>query len=333
MAEFVKYRIFYVLILVLISYNSESQSVKPVPIIFDSDMGPDYDDVGAITLLHAWADSGRARILATVASTNYEGVAGVLNVFNTYFGRPDIPIGVPKGKALSLKDKQHWTDSLLENYPHTILKNEWAPDAVAVYRKVLAKQADNSVTIVTVGFLTNIANLLRSEPDQFSGLNGKELVQLKVRQLVCMAGKFPEGSEFNVNQDAAASQYTYTNFPRPILFSGFEIGYRIHTGLPLISNQAIKNSPVKDVFRISIPLDKQDSAGRMSWDETAVMIAIKGYKPWYTVKQGKIIVEDNGYNRWTDGPFNQYRLVEAQPPAVVEELINRLIQHQPVRKR
>ncbi len=80
-------------------------------------------------------------------------------------------------------------------------------------------------------------------------------------------------------------------------------------------------------------MDKQDSAGRMSWDETAVLVAIKGYKPWYTVKQGKIIVEDNGYNWWTDGPFNQYRLVEAQPPAVVEELINRMIQHQPVKKR
>jgi len=333
MTEFVKCRVFYLLVLLSVFYNCDGQSAKPVPIIFDSDMGPDYDDVGAITLLHAYADSGKAKILATVASTNYEGVAGVLNIFNTYFGRPGIPIGVPKGKALSLKDKQHWTDSILDHYPHTILKNEWAPDAVQVYRKVLAKQADNSVTIVTVGFLTNLANLLRSEPDQFSALNGKELVQLKVKQLVCMAGKFPEGSEFNVNQDAAASQYTYSNWPRPIIFSGFEIGNRIHTGLPLIRNTDIKNSPVKDVFRISIPLDKQDSAGRMSWDETAVLVAIKGYKPWYTVKQGKIMVEDNGYNGWTDGAFNQYRLVEAQPPAVVEELINRIIMHQPMKKR
>ena len=45
-------------------------------------MGPDYDDVGAITLLHAYADSGYINILATVASTKYEGVAVVMNVFN-----------------------------------------------------------------------------------------------------------------------------------------------------------------------------------------------------------------------------------------------------------
>src|SRR3982750_2470383 len=99
MTGFVKCRIFYFLVMVLVFQNCESQSVKPVPIIFDSDMGPDYDDVGAITLLHAYADSGRAKILATVASTNYEGVAAVLNVFNTYFKRPGILIGVPKGSA------------------------------------------------------------------------------------------------------------------------------------------------------------------------------------------------------------------------------------------
>ena len=94
----------------------------PVHIILDSDMGPDYDDVGAITILHALADKGEAEILATIASTKYEGVAGVLNVFNTYFERPGIPIGVPKGNALNLRDFQHWTDTLLVKYPHKIKK-------------------------------------------------------------------------------------------------------------------------------------------------------------------------------------------------------------------
>jgi inosine-uridine nucleoside N-ribohydrolase len=305
-----------------------SQNSKPVPIIFDTDMGPDYDDVGAITLLHAYADSGQANILATVASTKYEGVAAVLNVFNTYFNRPDMLIGVPKGKALELKDKQHWTDSILRNYPHKIKTNNEVPDAVSVYRKVLGAQPDKSVTIVTVGFLTNLSNLLQSSPDEYSRLNGLELVRQKVKQLVCMAGKFPAGSEFNVNQDAAASKYTFAHWPTPVLLSGFEIGWRIHTGLPITRNVLIKNSPVKDVFRISIPLDPQDSAGRMSWDETAVLVAIKGHEPWYSLKRGKMIVEDNGNNGWTEGSFH-FHLVEAQPPAVVEELINKLIMHQP----
>ena len=106
--------------------NVNGQHKKPVHIIFDSDMGPDYDDTGAITILHALADSGQAKILATMASTKYAGVAGVLNIFNIYFKRPDIPVGVPKGKALELRDFQHWTDTLLAKYPHKIKSNSEA---------------------------------------------------------------------------------------------------------------------------------------------------------------------------------------------------------------
>jgi pyrimidine-specific ribonucleoside hydrolase len=308
------------------------KKAAPVAIIFDSDMGPDYDDVGAITLLHAFADSGYAKILATVASTKYEGVAAVFNVLNTYFKRPGIIIGVPKGKALELKDRQHWTDTLLLKYPHNIKRNDEVAGATEVYRKVLASQPDKSVTIVTVGFLTNLSALLQSAPDKYSKLNGKELVRQKVKQLVCMAGRFPGGSEFNVNRDAAASQFVFTNWETPVLFSGVEIGFKIKTGLPLIHNEAIKNSPVKDVFRICIPLDPQDSAGRMSWDETAILIAIKGYKPWYNIEKGKMIVAEDGSNTWIKDSMLHSYITEAQSPAIVQQLINTLIMHQPAKK-
>ena len=71
------------LLLFLLSTSVCFGQQKAVNIIFDSDMGPDYDDVGAITILHTLADKGEAHILATVASTRYDGVAGVMNVFNT----------------------------------------------------------------------------------------------------------------------------------------------------------------------------------------------------------------------------------------------------------
>ena len=148
------------------SAKGQPATKKPVSIIFDSDMGPDYDDVGAIAMLHAFADKGEAKILATIASTNYPSVAGVLNVFNTYFKRADIPIGVPKGKALGLHDWQHWTDTVLARYPHKLKTNNEALDAVKLYRKILATQPNHSITIVTVGFFTNISDLLKSAPDE-----------------------------------------------------------------------------------------------------------------------------------------------------------------------
>jgi inosine-uridine nucleoside N-ribohydrolase len=324
------YKIFFCFFLLLKIVSSEAQNkTKPVSIIFDSDMGPDYDDVGAITLLHAFADSGYVKILATVASTKYEGVAAVFNVLNTYFKRPGVIIAVPKGKALELKDSQHWTDTILLKYPHSINKNDEVPGAIEVYRKVLASQPDKSVTIITVGFLTNLADLLQSLPDKYSKLNGKELVKQKVKQLVCMAGSFPAGSEFNVRMDAASSQFVFSNWETPVLFSGVEIGFKIKTGLPLVHNETIKDSPVKDVFRICIPMSPQDSAGRMSWDQTAVLIAVKGYKPWWSIETGRIKVADNGSNTWIKGSSTHSYLMTSQPPVVVQELINKLMMHQP----
>jgi inosine-uridine nucleoside N-ribohydrolase len=301
-------------------------------VIFDSDMGPDYDDVGAITLLHAFADSGYINILATVASTKYEGVAAVFNVLNTYFNRSGLLIGVPKGRALELKDNQHWTDTLLLNYSHKIKKNEEVLSATEVYRKSLASQPDRSVTIITVGFLTNIADLLQSPPDKYSRLTGKELVRKKVKHLVCMAGSFPAGNEFNVRMDAESSKIVFENWETQILFSGVEIGMKINTGLPLVNDRSIKNSPVKDVFRICIPLNPQDSAGRMSWDQTAVLIAVKGYKPWWNIQTGKIKIAEDGSNTWENGDFPHSYLIESQSPIVVRDLINNLMMHQPEKK-
>ncbi|RWY56982.1 nucleoside hydrolase [Mucilaginibacter gilvus] len=311
--------------------SGQPAAKKPVSIIFDSDMGPDYDDVGAIAMLHAFADKGEAKILATMASTNYPGVAGVLNVFNTYFKRPGIPIGVPNGKALGLRDWQHWTDTVLLKYPHQIKTNAEAEDAVKLYRKILATQPNHSVTIVTIGFLTNMSDLLKSPPDEYSKLDGRALVATKVKVLVSMGGKFPEGSEFNVNQDALASKYALDNWPVPVIFSGGEIGEKVKTGLPLIHNAAIKNSPVKDVFSICIPMAAEDAPGRNSWDETAVLVAVKGYSPYYTLHKGRINIAANGSNTWDNSGKVHAYLVAKMPPKEVADVINKLMMHQPRR--
>lgn len=311
----------------------QAQVKKPVPVIFDTDMGPDYDDVGAIAFLHALADSGEANILATIASTKHAKVAATLNVFNTYFNRPNIPIGVPKGKALDIGAWQKWDSLVVANYPHAVQSNEEAMDAVALYRKVLAAQPDGSVTIVTVGFLTNLANLLHSTADQYSALRGADLVKKKVKQLVCMAGRFPAGKEFNVDQDIPASKTVFTEWPGTIIFSGFEVGVEILTGLPLINNNAIQKSPVKDAFARSIPMSKQDSNGRMSWDETSVLIAIRGWERYYTAQPGRFIIREDRSNTWDATGKGHFYVVRKMPVPEMTALINQLIMHQPMTRR
>lgn len=319
----------------VLSQSSMNKKKNPVPIIFDTDIGPDYDDIGAIAILHAMADSGECKILATVASNKHKRIAAVLDVMNTYFNRPDMPIGVVRGYAVDMAAPQKWDSLLVANYPHDVKTNEQAEDALKLYRGILSKQADKSVTIVTIGFLTNLANLLQSEPDKFSPLSGKELVTKKVKQLVCMAARFDNEmgtfKEFNVVKDSIGSKITFDNWPTPILFSGFEIGVKILTGLP-VANSKLIHSPVKDVFAVSIPMDENDKKGRMSWDETAVLVAIRGYEKYFTAVKGKIICHADGSNRWDKRGRRDSYLVQKMPVSEMENLINGLIMHQPAAK-
>ena len=111
-----------------------------------------------------------------------------------------------------------------------------------------------------------------------------------------MAGRFPSGQEFNLAQDTRSSKKVLADWPTPILFSGFEIGQKIKTGIPLIHNKGIRESPVKDVFAICIPLAEEDSAGRMSWDETAVFVAVKGWQNYYDLQTGTCEINADGLN-------------------------------------
>ena len=313
-------------LLLLSCLSPESRSDSPVKIIFDSDMGPDYDDVGALTILHAFADSGKAEILATMASNQYELVAPCIEVINTYYGRPSIPIGSPKTHGVNIGCSQHWSDSLVAYYPHNLTSTSQAQDAVSLYRKILAAQSDTAVVIVTVGFLTNLNDLLLSPPDAISSLNGNDLVLKKVKRLVAMAGKFPAGSEFNVKEDSTSSKYVFDHWPTPVILSGFEIGEKVLTGKKLINSNLA--SPAKMAFSIAIPMSDEDKNGRKSWDQTAVLTAVKGAPFAFGQVKGQMIVEPSGFNRWKnkDDGLHTY-LVFKKSPGELSELIEQYMMH------
>ena len=309
--------------------QTESSLVRPVKIILDTDIGPDYDDAGALAFLHVMADSGKAEILGTIACNKDSLVIPTIEVINTYFGRPTIPTGTPKSAGVSLAASQHWPDSIVARFPHRSRSSRAAPDAVLQYRKILAGQPDGSVTIVTIGFLTNLRNLLLTKADSYSPLNGPDLVARKVVKLVSMAGKFPAGKEFNVYMDAVASGYCYKNWPTPIVFTGFEIGEKILTGLRLVSH-AGRNNPVREAFRIAMAASKEDRKGRMSWDETAILIAVYGTKPFFTTVEGTISINPDGSNGWEDKQAGKHSYVKfSQSPEKIGIFIEDRMMHEP----
>jgi inosine-uridine nucleoside N-ribohydrolase len=316
-------------LLILITTLSFGQ--KPVAVIFDTDIAPDFDDVGAMALLHAFADKGEAKILATIACNTVPTTAPTLSVLNTYFRRPEIPIGLTQGTFPAELCREKWDAFIVAKYPHSVKSNAEAQDALALYRKLLVGQPDNSVTIITVGFFTNVANLLNSPPDSYSSLSGKDLVKKKVKQLVSMAASLGKdgkgGNEFNVVVDAKASQTVFNEWPTPIILSGFHIGEKVFTGAPLIANSKITNSPVKDAYDVALKHNKTPE-GRNSWDQTAVYVAIRGMEPYFTSRKISFDIKDDGKSVPIDGSKYTWLEFKAKPEEVAKG-IEELMHHQP----
>ena len=51
-------------------------------------------------MAHALADNGEASLLAVMQNTSPQPCAGVISVINTYYGRPELPIGAYKVVAV-----------------------------------------------------------------------------------------------------------------------------------------------------------------------------------------------------------------------------------------
>ena len=214
-----------------------------------------------------------------------------------------------------------------QKYTHRIAKSSDAPDAVKVYRSILCTQPDNSVTICTIGAFSNLKELLQSKGDEFSPETGVELVRRKVKQLVSMAGVFPEGREYNIYCDASSSSFVVSHWPTDIIFCGFEIGYNIITGRR-VSRMPVENHPIKDVFLLC--MSQGEPQGRWSWDQATVWVAIKGYTPYYISERGVISVDSEGNNTWrTTRTGKHIRLIESLPAKEMENLLEQYMMHCP----
>jgi len=303
---------------------------EPIPIILDTDISGDVDDVGAVTILHTLANRGEAKILAMGVCIKNPWSALCLDALNTYFRRPDIPLGVVKGPASP--SPSNYAQGIAQEFPHALKSAEDAPNAALIYRQVLAKQADRSVVMVSVGPLTNYRNLLKTAADPYSSLGGVELVKQKVRAWVCMGGRFPEGRETNLVIDGPAAAYAIAYWPTPIIFSGGEIGDQIMTGAGL--RKASAGTPVRRAYELFNGLNN-----RQSWDQTAVLYAVRGLDGgladyWHVRSKGYLQVNEDGSNVWRDSPDKEHSyLVRKMPPEKIAVVIGELMLQPPQTKQ
>jgi hypothetical protein len=256
-------------------------------VIFDSDMVSDCDDIAALALLHVLADRGEVEILATVSSSANPWPAACIDAINTFYGRPELPVGAPRG--LAYLSESRFARGVSEAVNHRLKDGSRAPDAVEVYREVLEKARDGSVTVITVGFHTNVANLLRlpAAPDRLSGI---DLVRRKVRLWACMGGNFvghPPVDDLklgNVNfvRDAAAAHYAITNWPVQLVFVGREIG-SVPSGLRV--GEQFARLPAGHPLHLGYKLYfRGEVRSRHVADPVTVLYAVRGLRDYWDIE-------------------------------------------------
>ncbi|MEO1263305.1 MAG: nucleoside hydrolase [Bacteroidota bacterium] len=297
----INHSFFYLFILILFSFNS---SCAQPQLIFDTDFGGDFDDLGALAMLHHFVDNNECELLSVMCWNTERYAVSAIDAVNRYYGHPDIPIGVRKDGAQVTE--WNYTKPLADAFPYQ-LNYENAEDAIQLYRKILSASKDKTIVVVTVGPLKNIQGLIESKPDQFSALTGKELIQKKVKEFVIMGGRFPEGkNEWNFNGDMpGVTKFVIENINAPIVFSGYEVGLNIKTGE--VFNELNKNHPLyigAMHFSENAPWIKENFAGKIldnsTYDQTAVLYAVRNGEGvyWNKITGGYCEADDTGGNKW-----------------------------------
>jgi len=306
--------------LVAATGHAPAGAADPVPLIYDTDMGNDVDDVLALGVIHALQSRGECQLLAVTVSKDHPLAARFCDLVNTFYGRGEVPVGrVRLGKTPRagkfLRPVVEARDEDKPRYAHD-LKGEYdTPRATVLLRQALAQAADQSVVLVVVGFSTNMARLLASPADEHSELDGQQLVKQKVKLLSMMGGCFaatrPEGfGEYNVRHDIEAARRVFADWPTPIVISGFEIGKSILYPAVSIQNDFnyLPHHPVKQAYEafLKMPYD------RPTWDLTAVLQAIRPGRHYFGLSEtGALHVGEDNYAAFTPGGHNRHRYLTA----------------------
>ena len=277
-----------------------TKAPPPVQLFLDTDVCVDAGDVAAITCLNGLADKGEVNIIGITCVTACPYAPGCVDAVCRWCNRPNIPIGILKDPGFLVESG--YAQQMAQHWPNRFANGATSvPDAVALFRQVMSQRADNSVVMVAIGPLRNLAHFLQSKPDRASPLTGRELIAKKVKFLSSMAGLFnrirdlkPETyTEWNVEQDIPAARYVARNWPTPIMFSGFEIGLPITVDDLVV--QTSPHSPQGYCLR--------NNSGRPAWDQTSILFAVRGLANYWTGSmEGRVDVDDKGRTTWHADP-------------------------------
>ena len=288
-------------------------------IIFDTDIGSSADDLFALEMLYRYEDEGRCCLLGLVVDREGEQNAAFADVMNTYFGHGNVPVGLVRN---GIKEPKVWID-----YAHVADTKDGEgqpmfsrsttdysslPDGWRLYRRLLAAQPDHSVSIVSVGFVTCLAQLLASGADEYSSLSGVELVRRKVKCVYLQGGVFGEAEEpdYNFAQGITFAKTFFSLWPQEVdmVFSPMEAGQGVeYTPEQVIADVSWTDAhPIKQVY-----MQCDCNTGQRMWDVMPVIQAVEGDAQFSLSGRGTVTFTDKALTIFTPSTTGncRYQLV------------------------
>ena len=309
-----------------------SQSARPpVGVIFDSAMGSRIDEVLALALLFGLAGRGEARVISlSTSKANLKSAALNETLARFFSGAPDRPLFrmLPIGYNESglMPEDTPILDAVLSKkaeaggpaHHHSIQHINDTSLVDALIRNACTAQHDQNAVVVLAGPAVNLAKVLALP-------GAKDIIALKVRNLVMTLGTYPRGGpEYNAEADVEAARRVLADWPTPIVAAGAEIGEALQFPAASIEKDFAwaPHHPVVDAYRAykAMPYDAPASA------LAAALYAVRPESNLFKLSEpGKITISGDGSTRFAPDSSTKHRFLTPEI-AQKEQLLATLVE-------
>jgi inosine-uridine nucleoside N-ribohydrolase len=270
-------------------------------VIYDTDLGDDVDDAFALALLCAMPNVRILGVTTAFGETakRAELAAKLLRVL----GKGSVPIYIGRSGDHKIGRQYEWA----KGYRSSSIRPE---PAVEFIRREI-ERAPGAVTLLPVGPLTNIGDLLTRYPE----------LKPKIREVVIMGGavhsgyneKGPPEPEWNIRCDPQAARVLFSSGV-PIIMAGLESTTMMKLDL----------ERQKRLFAFGTPATDALAALTILWGNGVptlfdpVAVAWACGHAFAETEPVAIRVEDNGMTRLADGPKHVSLLVRPRRDAFLD---------------
>ncbi len=304
----------------------KNEWTTPVNILLDTDMLTDCDDVAALAMLLNLEKRGDANLVGVTVSSGNELSAPVTKAILEFYGRGDVAVGAPEPGQGGMRRDSCFLQQITDEFNPSIKSNSEAEIGYKLMRRILAQAEDNSIKLVTIGYLTNLAALLKSGKDEISDLTGVELIEKKVNEWVCMAGNFPDDpaiDNVNFTRDAENALFCVRNYKGRITFIGRDIGHNIFVG------DDFHNLESPHPLKRSYELHRGrwgDNWDHHTADPSTILYSVYGLADRFEIQSGSMTINDDCSFVWDPStPSHMSYLLQKELRSETAKVINDII--------